>query len=426
MRKIIDILLLGKKSKFVNNTAILTFGTVIAQIIPLIFYPVLSRLYSPADFGVFATVISLTSILGVIATGKYESAILIAPTKHVAANLVLLIIILSSVFLSVSFIILLIFSHSISILFNNSELKYWIIFSPLSAFLTIIYIVYTEWCVRNEYFKKLSLNKITNGASTSISKTALGLGKILTGGLVIGDFFGRFITAIFCTVQALNIDKDVLLIQSKKKIVAVAKRYSECPKFILPGQLLNTLNAQLTTFVLLTFFSVTELGYYSMAQTILILPALVIRNSVKDVFRKKANDIFLKEGNCIVFYNKTLMILAGISFFGFSVFYFIAPVLFSLVLGEQWYIAGKYAQILSPMVAISFVTEVGATMFIIAEKMKESLLWQIGYLFLTISSLLIGYYYFRDIISMLYCLMIGRSIAQIINFLMSRRFAMGK
>jgi O-antigen/teichoic acid export membrane protein len=426
MLKNINALLMWRNNKFIGNTAILTIGTVIAQILQLIFYPVLSRLYTPSDFGVLATVISFTSVLGVIATGKFDSAILIAPSKQVAANLVALIIILSSIILTLSLIILLFFSESISLLFNDTELNYWILFSPILAFLSIIYVVYNEWCVRNEYFKQLSVNKITNGAAISLSKTSLGFVKMFSGGLVIGELLGRFITAILCTVHALKKDKAVLLQQSKKKIVAVAKRYADCPKFILPGQLLNTVNAQITTFFFLTFFSVTELGYYSMAQVVLILPALVITNSVKDIFRKRANDIFIKEGNCIVFYNKTLMILAGISFFGFSVFYFIAPALFELVLGDQWNIAGKYAQILSPIVAISFFTEVGASMFIIAEKMKESLLWQIGYLFLTVSSLLIGYYCFGDIISMLYCLMIGRSIAQSINFLMTRRFAMGK
>ncbi len=425
MRKLIDVILLVKKNNFIKDIAVLTTGTVIAQVIPLLFYPILSRLFTPDDFGVLASVISLTAILGVIATGKYEFAILIAPTKDIAVILVFLIIILSFLFLSFSLFILLIFSDSISLLLNDSKLESWIFISPISAFLAVIYSIYNEWCVRNGYFKQLSLNKITNGGSNAVFKTVLGLVKVSAGGLVIGDFLGRLVTAVLCTVKARKADRDMFIIPSKKNITAIAKKYSKFPKLILPGQLLNTFNANLTTFIFLTFFSVTELGYYSMALMILILPSLVITNSVKDVFRKKANEIFLKEGNCIAVYNKTLFILAFISFFGFSVFYFIAPTMFSFVLGEQWYMAGKYAQILSPMVAISFVTEVGASMFVIAEKMKEALVWQIGYLVLTVSSLLLGYYYFGSIISMLYCLMVGRSIGQIINFLMSRRFALG-
>ena len=129
MLKNINALLMWRNNKFIGNTAILTIGTVIAQILQLIFYPVLSRLYTPSDFGVLATVISFTSVLGVIATGKFDSAILIAPSKQVAANLVALIIILSSIILTLSLIILLFFSESISLLFNDTELNYWILFS---------------------------------------------------------------------------------------------------------------------------------------------------------------------------------------------------------------------------------------------------------------------------------------------------------
>ena len=100
--------------------------------------------------------------------------------------------------------------------------------------------------------------------------------------------------------------------------------------------------------------------------------------------------------------------------------------MFEVVLGQNWSLAGKYAQILIPMVAINFVTEVGASLFIIAEKMKEALWWQIGYFSTTIVSLLIGFYCFGDIESVLLCLVIGGSIAHLCNFLLSRKFAMGK
>ena len=418
--------LFAKKNGFFKNTVILSLGTIIAQIIPLLFYPVLARLYSPADFGIFASIIALTAILRVIASGKYEFAILIAPTKQTAADLVFLIILLSFVFLSTSLIILLVFSDTISSLFNEPELQRWLFISPISAFLIIIFGVYNEWCVRNEDFKKLSINKITNGGATSLSKTIFGYVKVLSGGLVIGDFIGRLITAVLCVVKALKNDKEILLNQSKKRIIEVAKRYIDIPKFILPGQILNVVNAQLSTFLILIFFSSSELGYYSMALMVLVLPSLVISNSVKDVFRKEANDVYSKEGNCILVYRKTLTILAGISFFSFTILYFIVPTLFEVVLGQNWSLAGKYAQILIPMVAINFVTEVGASLFIIAEKMKEALWWQIGYFSTTIVSLLIGFYCFGDIESVLLCLVIGGSIAHLCNFLLSRKFAMGK
>ena len=45
-------------------------GTTIAQAIPIAISPILTRIYIPEDFGVFALYMSLAFILSVIATGR--------------------------------------------------------------------------------------------------------------------------------------------------------------------------------------------------------------------------------------------------------------------------------------------------------------------------------------------------------------------
>ena len=75
MKKILQRII--GKSEFAKNTFTLTLGTSIAQFFPLIFYPILVRIFSPKDFGLLATLTSITGILAVLATGKLTPKVII-------------------------------------------------------------------------------------------------------------------------------------------------------------------------------------------------------------------------------------------------------------------------------------------------------------------------------------------------------------
>jgi len=76
---------------------------------PLLFYPILGRIFTPEEFGLLATLTSITAILGVLATGKYDQGILIADSKKEAADLVGFTVLLSLIVLTISFITLQVF-----------------------------------------------------------------------------------------------------------------------------------------------------------------------------------------------------------------------------------------------------------------------------------------------------------------------------
>lgn len=412
-----------KDGRFYKDTAILTIGIVLAQVIPIIAYPILSRLYSPADFGILATLTSITSIITIVATLKYENSLLIVSSKKLAAEFSILIVLLSLVILTILGFLLIIFSDLLTDWLNAPEIKNWLWVCPISAFCLVLFNCFNEWCVKNGYFKSLSINKIINGGSIPLGKIAFAFGIFNSVGMVLGDLLGHVITGLSCVVRAIKMDKESFALPSKLHMKYLLKRYSDCPKYVLPAQLLNKIGGELPVFFTMAYFSASELGFYSMAQMVLALPAVVISRSVRDTFRKKANDIFVKEGNCIHFYKQIFIIMSLISVTGFSVLYIIAPQLFSFILGEPWITAGYYCKILCPMIAINFVSEVGSCMYIVAEKMNLLLVWQFTYFTLTLLAMLLGVFVFRSIIGTLYCLMICRSIVYLFDIYITSRLA---
>jgi O-antigen/teichoic acid export membrane protein len=74
-------------SEFSKNFLILFRGTLIAQAIPMILMPVLTRLYSPDEFGVLELFISVSTILGTIANMRYVLSIVLPDKKEDAWNI---------------------------------------------------------------------------------------------------------------------------------------------------------------------------------------------------------------------------------------------------------------------------------------------------------------------------------------------------
>ena len=85
--------LLPKKS-FLRGVSVLVGGTAGAQIMSLLAAPLLTRLYTPEDFGLIAVYGSLLAIISVITCLRYELAIPLPEDEGVAANLVMLCLVL--------------------------------------------------------------------------------------------------------------------------------------------------------------------------------------------------------------------------------------------------------------------------------------------------------------------------------------------
>jgi len=410
-------------SEFLKNALTLTLGTSIAQFFPLLFYPILGRVYTPKEFGLFATLTSITSILTVVASGKYESSILIARTKKDAANIVAIVFLISVPFLTLTFTAFLIFSQQISEILKEPELKKWLFISPLSAFLIIIYNSYNEWCVRNKYFVNLSWNKITNAASTALSKVFLGFVKLSSNGLILGDLIGRTISAGACILHAYKKDKTDFASISTNRIKELAKRYIEFPKFAMPDQLFNKIGSTLPILFIGAYYNSVVLGYYAMTMTVLSVPMSVIGAALRDVFRQRANEEYIIKGNCSNIYNRLLKILAVIGILGSLFIVYFLPSLFEFVLGKQWTTAGRYSQILLPMFTLNFISMSLSGVLVITEKIKISMYWQVYFVLITAASLFIGFYIFNKIEVVLLCLAIGRSTAYILYIILSYHFS---
>lgn len=418
-----NYLTLIQNSDFAKNAALLTIGTIVAQALPFLFYPYFSRVFSPSDFGLYSTLSALVPFFSILASGTYENGILICKDKQESAALVVMILIRAFLVLLCCLILVSIFSTEIGELFDEKKLEKWIFFIPIFSFATVIYNVFNEWCVTYKYFTLLSVNKIINTSSIAIGKFLLAVNSIISSGLIMGDLLGRVISAIICIIRIWQ--KDYFVFSSIKliEIRSMPTKYSNFIKLYLPDQFLNLIGGSLHVFVIGIYFSSKDLGYFSLAASILTVPVTVISSAIKDVFRQRAYQYYSETGSCRSLYIKLLLPITIFTIILSIPTYYLLPKGFLIFFGENWVRAGLFAQILLPMFVSNFISMSLGGVLVISQKYTVSLLWQAATIIFSIISFFIGIYLYNDLEWMLFYFMIARTFAYLLYIILSYYYA---
>jgi len=367
-------------------------GTTIAQAIPIAISPILTRIYTPEDFGVFALFIAITSIFGSIANGRYELAIMLPKKDEDAINIFALGFVITTFISLILLVVIFIFHDYFVTLLNNKSIGIWLYFVPITVFFIGLFNILNYFNNRKKNYKDLA--KATILKSIILAIVQLSIGFIKQG--VTGLISGQILSQLVANIKFLkNIIKDKILISkiSKTKMMALAKRYKDFPKFSMWAILANTLSTHLTNILISTFFSVTTLGFYSLAQRLLGMPSSLIGGSIGQVFFQEATKEKHATGKAIKTFNSTVKKLLIIGIPSFGILFFIVEDLFAFVFGEEWRIAGVYAQIVIPLFFVRFVVATVSNINNIFELQKVALIWQIVLLFLSISCLYISSWY---------------------------------
>lgn len=409
------------RSEYTKNILTLMTGTGIAQLIPIVVAPILTRLYSPEDFGLIALYLSIVAIITVFATGRYEMAIML-PEKDADVNGILKLIMLLTLTVSlITFIAALLFSHEVAVFLGNEKLVPWLYFIPLSIILTATYQSFNYLLIRTNNFKRLAGNKVIS--STSNASMQLGVGYTLNTPL--GLLFGHLASLTFSIYMIV---KSKLIHHffsfGNSSATSSAQKYQKFPRYDMPAILINLTANQLPLLVLGKYFGFGVLGAYSFMYKMLMMPVGLLSNSILDVFKQKATEDYNTLGNCHEVYVATFKQLFLLSVPIFVVFSVFAPEVFSFVFGVKWKLAGEFAQVMAPMFFFKFVTSpLSYTLFIVG-KQKQNLKGQIGILAASLFAILVGLY-FDDAYAFLITFSALNSLVYVIYLFLSYRYSLG-
>ncbi len=363
-------LILSNRS-FVSNVVKLMTGTIIAQAIQLAAAPILSRLYSPSDFGVFALYLSVTSLLSIIATARYEMAIMLPSSQDDAVNILALAVSISFILSLASLGVVFLFNKQIATLLGAPGISGWLYFIPISIFFSGLYQSFNYWTNRAKDYRRISVSKVVQFSSSSAVNVAMGLGGWGVGGLIGGNASGLIIAACYLGKNLLGDIKGYLRSITKERMAFNARRYQSFPVVNTLHAFSDTLQASAVNFLIAFYFGSQLLGFYAFTFRILRAPLGIIGSSLSQVFFQRASEAYNNQQPIAPLVRRMVLVLSAVALPIFILLYLYSPDIFVAIFGVQWREAGIYARILSPWLYFNFIVSPLAQIAIIVNRQKE-------------------------------------------------------
>lgn len=379
-----------------KNISTLALGNSLAQAIPILISPILTRIYDPKDFGIFGIYMACVMVLASLANGQYHLAIVLPTSNNKAFHLSVLAFISTCILTFLLYMIIILFSDNIILLLNSQEMKTWIYLVPVSVFLMAIYQIYQYNNTRIKDFKSISISNIYRTSIMSSSQVLLNFIFKDVAGLIMGLIIGTTV-AIFYLIRTSK--KNIYKIKYKT-ILAVAKYYKEFPKINTINNLLYTFSQYSIYVVIGLIYSIEYVGFFTLVQRVMLVPSTIIGNAVGQVFYQKISNS-IKSNQVYEDLVYTLKIIVVSSFVIFLLVYIFIQDIFVIVFGEKWFEAGEIAMYLVPLFFFQFIRASINTITLVYKKQKIQMYINITMLLFTLSIFFIGYKYkiaFMDLI----------------------------
>jgi len=328
-------------------------GTAIAQVIGFALSPVISRLFSPSDFGVSGSFGAISGIIAAGATLEYSQAIMLPKEKEKALNLLAFSFMCTLV---VSFLCLL--ACLVAPTTINSIMKTdgtWPLMLLVAA--TLVSGVNSScqaWAVRVKAFKHTSASQVIRSLTANGSRIGFGFLRTGAAGLIISNVMADMVASINLIRVLIP---DVLRLRDRVRwhlIKQLAREYRDFPMYSASQNVINALSSGLPILLLTRFFGISVAGAYAFAMTVLNVPMGFILSALRQVLFQKASENQHQGGSLAALYVKITAGLFATALLPSIILIIWAPQLFTWIFGPQWHLAGEFARSLIIWLAVYF------------------------------------------------------------------------
>lgn len=386
---------LRQRGSFAQNFAVTFSGTAGVAVIGILVTPIMSRLYAPAAYGLFAVFNSIVANASLFSTLAYPSAFLLPRVAKRFHALVHLSLLLATAMLVLMLSAVLLVRRPLLHLLNAEALGDWVYVIPFSVLLYNLMAMMNSWYLRTKDFgKRAGIDVSTSLAGRALT---LGAGALLHGsptGLLLGDVFTKVVGAGTMLLSGIHRQlREVLSTFSWKRVKATAFEYREYPFYVMPTAYLNTVASQLPIFFLSSSFGATAVGLYAFSTSLLELPIGVIGNAIAPVFLQKATETYEREPDrlkqlCLDLYNK--LIYLGLVPFGIITVY--GDWIFKFAFGTRWEQAGLFTSYLGYYYIFKLASYATSPIYAVFRRQRTVLLGTILLVLCRAASLAIGAY----------------------------------
>lgn len=332
-------------SSLVRSTLTLLAGGALAQALPLLLGPWLTRLYSPVEFGQFSMVWTVAANLAVIGCARYEFALPLERDEGEAAVLMALCLrVLGGVF-AVAVVVALVW-----VLWKDLSLA---AFLPLAVLAGASAQWLTLWATRAQRFHLLALSRVLQWGGGAVLQLLLGLARMGAAGLLLGPLLAGLATSVLLARPAPQGGWRRLL-GRVDGLREMALRHRAFPLLNTPHAFTGALQDSLALWLVAAWTGDASAGFWALALRYLKAPAGLVGGALSQVlYPRLAQAASMDEGRRVV--RQAMLALGGIGLALMAVLMIAGPWLFQTLFGAEWAETGLLARALAPYIACHFV-----------------------------------------------------------------------
>lgn len=357
-------------------------GIGIAKILSLLSIPLLSRLYSIDEFGVWGTFWALMMIGKTISCGGFQVCLMLPKEESKAKDMLAISYRFNwwTMLVSITGVAMLILLAPTVI--SSDNIIFFLIAVPVSVFMEGKSWAVHNWLNRKGQYKEMSYGNVAQTGITVALQVLFGWWAI-DKGLIWGTLIGQVILMI----TLLTLAKLPFFLKASTERLKEA--FIEYKSFLtkgVPGDLINNSASQLPFVFFTGSFGEAMNGQFSMVQQrVLSAPINLVSAAVSPVFFKEANVAHLaQDGSLRKLVSRFSWIMWALIIVPVLAIVFFGPEIFAFVLGEEWKLAGEYARWLAPLMGVRFVTHPLSYLVDIKHRLRAQLVYNIALLLATV------------------------------------------
>jgi len=319
----------------------LAAGGALAQALPLLLGPLLTRLFAPAEFGLYHLFAAVTANLAVVACGRYEFALPLAVDDAEADALRRLALRLLAATTGLAALG--------ALAWSLAGAGAWVAWLPLAVAAAGAVSLATLWATRAQHFQALAAARVLQYGGAALAQAAAGWAGTGLTGLIVAP-----IAAAMLATAVLRMPWGPGRADSSLRLRDVARRHRAFPLLNTPHAFAGALQDTLSLALVAAALGPAAAGFWGLALRYLKAPATLVGSAVSQALYPKlgAAGPTIEARHAV---RQVMGLLALLAAPLVLALWAIGPWAFEALFGPQWREAGVLARALGLYIGLHFV-----------------------------------------------------------------------
>ncbi len=334
----------------VREMGTLLSGNVLAQIISLLAYFALTRIFSQDDYGLFAIFYSYIEVLIIMSTCKYELAVVKADSGEEAADVASLTLRLNAMVSFLLLTVVLVLWQTDLLPGNLGQLGWMVMLIPPMVYFSGTSRIYRAIYNRLHRYRTMALSETVNAGAAAVGKIGLGLMGMLQSGLPIGTVAGRAVGNLVYRFKLRETGLVPSMAGRHREVRQAARKYRNFPLFVASKDFINSFSSNLPFLWLALYFDRADVGLFSLALTFTFRPVNILNVAFEQVLYARTAEAVRSRQHIGRMIGRFLLVINAVALPLCVAAWFVAEPVFAFCFG--WEGCGVYVRALIPWVYV--------------------------------------------------------------------------